>query len=81
VLGSDAYDIALPLVGEIHLVTSLFFDVGVFLVVVGLVLDILRTLGAEIDRHAERAAAGREPGEDTGPFEAMEPDSIGGGRR
>src|SRR5690606_6252093 len=53
VLGSDAYDIALPLVGEIHLVTSLFFDVGVFLVVVGLVLDILRTLGAEIDRHAE----------------------------
>ncbi|MDQ8041369.1 multisubunit sodium/proton antiporter, MrpA subunit /multisubunit sodium/proton antiporter, MrpB subunit [Cellulosimicrobium aquatile] len=81
VLGSEAYDLALPLVGEIHLVTSLFFDVGVFLVVVGLVLDILRTLGAEIDRHAERAAAGREPGEDTGPFEAMEPDSIGGGRR
>jgi multicomponent Na+:H+ antiporter subunit A len=81
VLGSEAYDIRLPLIGDIHLVTSLFFDLGVFLVVVGLVLDILRTLGAEIDRHAERAAAGREPGEDTGPFEAMEPDAIGGGRR
>ena len=81
VLGSEAYDISVPLIGEIHLVTSLFFDVGVFLVVVGLVLDILRTLGAEIDRHTERAAAGREPGEDTGPLEALEPDSIGGGRR
>jgi multicomponent Na+:H+ antiporter subunit A len=34
-------------------VTSLFFDLGVFLVVVGLVLDILRSLGAEIDRRAE----------------------------
>lgn len=81
VLGSEVYDLSLPLIGEIHLVTSLFFDVGVFLVVVGLVLDILRTLGAEIDRHTERSAAGREPGEDTGPLEALEPDSIGGGRR
>ena len=37
----------------INLVTSLFFDIGVFLVVVGLVLDILRSLGAEVDRRAE----------------------------
>ena len=43
----------LPVLGEVHLVTSLFFDMGVFLVVVGLVLDILRTLGAEIDRQAD----------------------------
>ena len=35
------------------LVTSLFFDIGVFLVVVGLVLDVLRTLGAEVDRQGE----------------------------
>lgn len=42
-----------PVLGEVHLVTSLFFDVGVYLVVVGLVLDILRTLGAELDRRAE----------------------------
>ncbi len=27
-----------------------FFDIGVYLIVVGLVLDILRSLGAEIDR-------------------------------
>ena len=43
----------LPLLGDVHLVTSLFFDIGVYLVVVGLVLDILRSLGAEMDRHIE----------------------------
>ncbi|MGC5165789.1 Na+/H+ antiporter subunit A [Luteimicrobium sp. DT211] len=53
VLQSTIVDLHLPLVGEVHLVTSLFFDVGVFLVVVGLVLDILRSLGAEIDRQAD----------------------------
>lgn len=44
-----------PVLGPIKLVTSLFFDVGVFLVVVGLVLDLLRSLGAEVDRHAEES--------------------------
>jgi multicomponent Na+:H+ antiporter subunit A len=34
-------------------VTSTIFDVGVYLVVIGLVLDILRSLGAEVDRHEE----------------------------
>jgi multicomponent Na+:H+ antiporter subunit A len=42
-----------PVLGHVHLVTSLFFDVGVFLVVIGLVIDILRTFGAELDRQAE----------------------------
>ncbi len=45
----------LPVFGEVKVVTSIFFDIGVFLVVIGLVLDILRTLGAEIDRHGEPA--------------------------
>ena len=53
VLESWIWDVHLPVIGDIHLVTSLFFDVGVYLVVVGLVLDILRSLGAEIDRRAE----------------------------
>ena len=35
------------------LVTSLFFDIGVYLVVVGLVLDVLRSLGAELDRQVD----------------------------
>lgn len=53
VLQSWILDIHVPVIGDIHLVTSLFFDIGVYLVVVGLVLDILRSLGAEIDRRAE----------------------------
>ena len=35
------------------LVTSTLFDIGVYLVVFGLVLDVLRSLGAEIDRQEE----------------------------
>ena len=53
VLTSAHVPLHLPLVGTVDLVTSLFFDIGVYLVVVGLVLDILRTLGAELDRRAE----------------------------
>lgn len=55
VLESARIDLWLPLIGKFYLVTSLFFDVGVYLVVVGLVLDILRSLGAEVDRHIEAA--------------------------
>jgi multicomponent Na+:H+ antiporter subunit A len=44
---------ALPVLGDVKLVTSLFFDVGVYLIVVGLVLDVLRSLGAELDRQVD----------------------------
>lgn len=40
-----------PLVGEFKLVTSLFFDIGVYLVVIGVMLDLARSLGAGIDQH------------------------------
>ncbi len=53
VLQSWILEFSLPVWGEVKLVTSLFFDVGVYLVVVGLVLDVLRSLGSEIDRRAE----------------------------
>ena len=52
-LQSAMLDFHLPVVGHIHFVTSAFFDVGVYLIVVGLVLDILRSLGAEMDRQHE----------------------------
>ncbi len=58
VLQSVIIDLTLPLFGHVKLVTSLFFDVGVFLVVVGVVLDVLRSLGAEVDRHSEEAGEG-----------------------
>jgi len=53
VLQSWIVEADVPLLGHVKLVTSLFFDVGVYLVVVGLVLDILRSLGAELDRRAD----------------------------
>ena len=53
VLQSAVFDAHLPLIGHVHFVTSVFFDIGVYLIVVGLVLDILRSLGAEMDRQQE----------------------------
>ncbi|MEU7994228.1 Na+/H+ antiporter subunit A [Micromonospora sp. NPDC049060] len=52
-LQSALLDLHLPVFGHVHFVTSVFFDVGVYLIVVGLVLDILRSLGAEMDRQQE----------------------------
>jgi multicomponent Na+:H+ antiporter subunit A len=54
VLQSAQVDLAFPLLGEVHLVTSTLFDIGVYLVVVGLVLDLLRALGSQIDRQILR---------------------------
>lgn len=52
-LDSQWWEASVPLLGELELGTSTFFDIGVYLVVVGLVLDVLRSLGAEVDRHQE----------------------------
>ncbi|NLS09380.1 Na+/H+ antiporter subunit A [Nesterenkonia sp. MY13] len=54
-------DLDLPVLGEHHLVSSVLFDVGVYLVVVGLIVDVLRSLGSEIDVRSEqesRASSG-----------------------
>lgn len=48
-LSSAMLEVTLPLLGHVKLVTSLFFDLGVYLIVVGLVLDVLRSLGARLD--------------------------------
>jgi multicomponent Na+:H+ antiporter subunit A len=39
----------LPVLGTVKFGTALFFDLGVYLIVVGLVLDVLRSLGARVD--------------------------------
>ncbi len=54
VLQTWVFDVPMPLIGELHIVTSLVFDIGVYLVVVGLMLDILRSLGAGIDVQVDR---------------------------
>ena len=52
-LASSWIDVNLGPLGTLPLVTSTLFDIGVYLVVFGLVLDVLRSIGAEIDRQEE----------------------------
>ena len=46
-----------PMFGELHLVSSTVFDIGVYLIVVGMALDLARSLGSGIDVHAEEDLA------------------------
>ncbi|NDJ89536.1 hydrogen gas-evolving membrane-bound hydrogenase subunit E, partial [Mycolicibacter kumamotonensis] len=57
VLSSAMISFSLPVLGQVHLVTGLFFDCGVYLVVVGMVLDVLRSLGVRLDQELESQAA------------------------
>lgn len=57
ILQSAKIELVLWGFGEVKIATAIFFDIGVYLVVIGLVLDVLRSLGAEIDRHGEVEAA------------------------
>ncbi|WP_281284318.1 Na+/H+ antiporter subunit A [Homoserinimonas aerilata] len=52
-LTSTWFETELPVLGHIEFVTSTIFDIGVYLVVIGLVLDVLRSLGGEVDRQQE----------------------------
>jgi multisubunit Na+/H+ antiporter MnhB subunit len=61
-LTSTWFEAEIPVIGHIEFVTSTLFDVGVYLVVIGLVLDVLRSLGAEVDRQAQEAREGRPVG-------------------
>jgi len=58
-LSSATLEMTLPILGDIKLVTALFFDLGVYLIVVGLVLDVLRSLGARLDAQVEMQSQGR----------------------
>lgn len=49
-------DLTVPLVGGLHLSTVLLFDLGVYITVAGMVQDILRSLGTELDRQIEEEA-------------------------
>lgn len=66
IMQSYTFEWTWPIIGDVTFVTALIFDIGVYLVVVGMVLDVLRSLGAQIDQHMEdeavrrrRRAAGR----------------------
>ena len=81
----------LPLLGEPHIVSSVFFDIGVFLVVIGVMLDLVRSLGSGIDQHEdEDRAPGPLPASDravsgvrrfhTEPEDVVRAGATGGGR-
>lgn len=58
--GADALTSAyletdVAVLGHLSIGTSTIFDIGVYLVVVGLILDILRSLGGEVDRQLDDA--------------------------
>ncbi|MGN7248486.1 Na+/H+ antiporter subunit A [Janibacter anophelis] len=53
VLQSAVVELDLPLWGSVKLVTALLFDIGVYLIVVGLALDVVRSLGSGIDKQSE----------------------------
>lgn len=55
VLSSAKFTVPVPPLGELEVVTSLFLDVGVYLLIVGVVLDLLRALGSGIERDMRKA--------------------------
>lgn len=54
---SYAFTFALGPLGEVKLVTTLLFDIGVWLLVIGAMLDFVRSLGSGIDLHSEKNVA------------------------
>lgn len=69
-LQSTILKATVPLLGDLKFVTSSIFDVGVYLIVIGLVLDVLRSMGAELDRQGvldrlDEPPAGKRDRQDT----------------
>ncbi|QSB07113.1 Na+/H+ antiporter subunit A [Natronoglycomyces albus] len=62
---SAVIDLDIPILGNIHAASSAVVDIGVYLIVIGLILDILRSLGAEIDRQQESSESEPDDGDDT----------------
>jgi multicomponent Na+:H+ antiporter subunit A len=49
VLSSAQFDLDLPLLGEVHVTSALLFDIGVYLVIVGLVLMVFEAFGDDVE--------------------------------
>ena len=75
-LSSSWFELDLGIFGEISFVTSTLFDVGVYLVVIGLILDVLRSLGAQIDRDQEDDLANAD--DSTAPAPLPDPSGQSG---
>ncbi|GAA1223612.1 Na+/H+ antiporter subunit A [Rhodoglobus aureus] len=61
-LTSTWFEATIPVLGHLEFSTSTVFDIGVYLVIIGIVLDVLRSLGAEVDRQREESSESLESG-------------------
>ncbi|STC68877.1 Na+/H+ antiporter subunit A [Corynebacterium pilosum] len=52
-LTSDFAEVTLPLIGEIAIPSALLFDAGVYIIVVGLIMHILTSMGGHLDQEEE----------------------------
>ncbi|MHA2789887.1 Na+/H+ antiporter subunit A [Corynebacterium sp. S7] len=52
-LTSDYATMTLPLIGEITIPSALLFDLGVYLIVIGLIMHILTSMGGQLDQEEE----------------------------
>lgn len=52
-LSSDYATVVLPLIGEIAIPSALIFDAGVYMIVVGLIMHILNSMGGQLDQDEE----------------------------
>lgn len=59
VLQSTAVTVGLGFLGEIHFTTAMILDVGVYILVVGVVIDLVAALGPQIDRQNEHDRAAK----------------------
>lgn len=64
VLQSVPVNVPLGSLGTLHFTTAMILDIGVYVLVLGLILDLVSALGAEIDYQTERASQGRRPAPD-----------------
>lgn len=81
ILQSFMVEFAVPILGDVKIVSTILFDIGVFLVVVGLILDILRSLGAEVDRQAESEGESAPDIPHDSPRKLAQDSVIGGDER
>ena len=66
VLQSTPVTIGLGLLGELHFTTAMVLDIGVYVLVIGLVAQLMTTTGAEIDHQAEASTLSPSRGVSTG---------------
>ncbi|GLU48055.1 MnhB domain-containing protein [Nocardiopsis ansamitocini] len=60
VLDTAKWELVLPVFGDVKVLSALFFEVGVYLIVVGLVLSVVAALGARMEAEEEEARTEQE---------------------